>query len=139
MVEKDRLTENFRRFVSAVDGFQGVLEITASDYSENVEDAINNGKIQKFEYCTELSWKLLKNFLLEIHGIDAKTPKLVVKEFFLLSAFDDEGYECFLDMIDERNRLSHIYSDNAFLEVLKKLPSYLSVMMIIRDYLEQNI
>ena len=42
---------------------QSLLIKPASKYSEIELDLIKNGKIQKFEYCTELAWKVSKIFL----------------------------------------------------------------------------
>jgi len=43
---------------------------------------LKNGQVQKFEFTTELLWKMLKAFLLEWHGIDAASPKEVIRRYF---------------------------------------------------------
>ncbi len=53
--------ENLRR---ALDGFSRALAIDAAAYPEFVRDVIDNGRIQKFEYCSELFWKHLRGCLL---------------------------------------------------------------------------
>jgi hypothetical protein len=62
----------------AIDTFERTLEVGAdAKYSEIELDLIKNGKIQKFEYCTELAWKVSKVFL-EIQTAEIiGAPKLV--------------------------------------------------------------
>ena len=46
--------ENIQR---ALKGFAEVLDLEIDGYSDAIRDAIENGRIQKFEYCAELFWK----------------------------------------------------------------------------------
>ena len=49
--------ENLQR---ALRGFEQALSLDSSDYPEFVLDVLDNGRIQKFEYCVELFWKYLR-------------------------------------------------------------------------------
>ena len=53
--------ENLRR---ALEGLSVALAIDTAGYPEFVRDVIDNGRIQKFEYCVELFWKHLRSSLL---------------------------------------------------------------------------
>lgn len=45
----------------AISTYNNVLQVEETDkYSEIELDLIKNGKIQKFEYCTELAWNFVK-------------------------------------------------------------------------------
>ena len=42
-------------YEKALKGFGVSLEINTSGFSESIADTIKNGRIQIFEYCTELT------------------------------------------------------------------------------------
>ncbi len=66
-----------------------------------------DGVIQRFEFTFELMWKALKVHL-ETEGIQCKTPKECLRSAFRTGLMEDE--ETFLNMLEDRNRTSHIYS-----------------------------
>ncbi len=75
--------------------------------SEIAKDELDkDGTIQRFEFTFELLWKTLKIFL-EDEGIICKTPKECLKEAFRVGWIKDA--EGFLDMLEDRNKTSHIY------------------------------
>lgn len=52
--------DNIRR---ALKGFAEVLDLEIDGYSAAIRDAIENGRIQKFEYYSELFWKYVRSCL----------------------------------------------------------------------------
>jgi nucleotidyltransferase substrate binding protein (TIGR01987 family) len=71
-------------------------------------------------------WKTLKNFLEDVHGVRAVSPRQVFVEAYSLSIIEQE--EIFLEMIKSRNLLSHTYNEKQAAEIYKKCPSFLSAM-----------
>ncbi len=57
MKQSQRFRNKLKIFEKAVNGLGVSLKIETSGFSEEVIDVIKNGRIQKFEYCTELTWK----------------------------------------------------------------------------------
>ena len=47
-------------FHKAVNSFEAAMDATFENLNSIGEDLIKNGKIQKFEYCAELAWKISK-------------------------------------------------------------------------------
>ena len=125
-------------YEKALKGFGVSLEIDTTGFSEAIADTIKNGRIQKFEYCTELTWKIIKNFLYYYHNIDAKSPPESIKEFFLIVVVDEGSYELLINMLDDRNKLSHIYKEGFFEEIHNKLKNYFEVMNIVLKILKEN-
>ena len=115
-------------YEKALKGFDTSLNIDFKLLSEEIIDAIINGRLQKFEYCTELTWKIIKNYLYVYHNIDAKSPRDSIKEFFLIGAVDESSYELLLNILDDRNKLSHIYKEEFFTEIHNKLKNYYVIM-----------
>lgn len=75
--------------------------------------------------------KQLKNSLNEKHGIDVFSPKSTFKEFFSLNLIDENKYENLIEMLEDRNKLSHIYEEMFFEEIYKKLHIYLDTFKIV--------
>lgn len=89
--------------------------------SNNKTDQDKAGIIQAFEYCFELSWKIMKR-ILEERGRIANSPK----ETFRMAAL--EGFiadpEIWFDFLAKRNMTLHSYNENYAEEVLSICPSF---------------
>jgi len=112
----------------ALNGLELLLHEDLSLFGPVVTDGVKNGRIQKFEYCTELLWKTIKRFLLIVHGIETVSPKTAVKELYAIGHVTEEEYVTLCSMIDDRNVLSHVYREEFFEEVHAKLEKYCAVM-----------
>lgn len=134
MERASRLARKCAIFSEALKGFETSLAIDTTAFDPVVADAIRNGRIQKFEYCTELCWKLVKEFLLVRRGIDTPAPKSVAKESFRVGIVDERGYEGFVAMIDDRNALSHLYLPAEFNRIHSALEAHLATMKQICEY-----
>ena len=71
------------------------------------------GVIQRFEYCFELAWKTVKDYLEEGGFVLATvTPRQVLKDAFAAKILADG--QTWIDMLDHRNLLSHTYNRASF-------------------------
>lgn len=81
------------------------------------------GIVGLFEICFEQSWKLMKE-VLEAHGrFEEKigSPRAIIKIAYQCGMIDDcEGW---LGLLESRNTLAHVYSDEQALAVIRKLKS----------------
>ena len=79
----------------------------------NGPEALNQlekeGVIQRFEYCFELAWKTMKDYM-EASGIvfDVVMPRQVIKDAFAAKVLNDGA--TWIAMLDHRNLLSHTYN-----------------------------
>lgn len=117
-----------RSFKSALDDFENSFNIEISKYSPQEIDLFKNGQIQKFEFTIEPAWKTIKYYLSEKHLIEAVSPKSSIKEFFHVSLIDEKEFEKLQNMLEDRNRLSQIYSEMFMNEIHAKLKDYLSTL-----------
>jgi nucleotidyltransferase substrate binding protein (TIGR01987 family) len=118
----DQALESFSRLVAAdVVALSSVLDAY-------LIDGLQNGKAQKFEYTLELCWKTIKIFLQACEGIDEASPKKIVKAFYLGGYLAEDDYLALIRAIDDRNKLSHIYLQADFEEIVLRLPGYADLM-----------
>ncbi|MBF0180739.1 MAG: nucleotidyltransferase substrate binding protein [Magnetococcales bacterium] len=71
------------------------------------------GAIRRFEFAFELAWKTLKDYL-EEQGVVFReaTPRKVLKEAFEVGILEDA--EIWMEILNQRNLLSHTYDFNIF-------------------------
>ena len=109
--------------------------------TENVQQLTQlerEGLIQRFEYCTELAWKTIKDYL-ESEGVIFKqpTPRAILKEAISLN-FISRGQD-WLDILDARNKMSHTYDFNDFKEVTKNVSNkYIECFSDLYEILSQK-
>jgi nucleotidyltransferase substrate binding protein (TIGR01987 family) len=132
--------ENQTNKLKAVESLSYLVnfDLKSLDLDERLIDAIEKGMIQKFKYSINFCWKLIKKFLKQEDGIDAKTPKQSIKEFYLAGHIDEDQYETLVDMIDDRNLLSHIYDEDEFRKIIKKFPKYLQVFQKVEEVISSR-
>jgi nucleotidyltransferase substrate binding protein (TIGR01987 family) len=87
---------------------------------EDFSDLEQQGLVKRFEFSFELAWKTMKDFL-ESSGIQVNpvTPKAVIKEAFAAKIIDDG--QIWIDMMLDRNLLSHTYDQKSFLKALNSV------------------
>jgi len=112
----------------ALKNFEESLEIELSIFPFSIRDVLESGQVQKFEMSYELFWKSGKEILSKLEGVDAGSPRRVFKTLFQLGYLTYDELELCLDMLDDRNLLSHVYRREVIDSILPKLRSYLKLM-----------
>ncbi len=85
-----------------------------------LDDLHREGIIQRFEYTWELAWKTLKDFLqFKKVTLTHITAAEVIKTAFAANYIND-GQD-WMDALDARNEMSHVYSEEAFNRIVKDI------------------
>ncbi len=116
----------------AINTFTKAIDLTNNENFNDLEkDLIKNGKIQKFEYCAELCWKLSKIYLqLKTEEVEV-SPKQVYKAMFVNKLITEDLYKSLFLTIEDRNKLSHIYKEEMYDQIYFNLPSHLRTYKIL--------
>ena len=121
----------------------GRAYVLLRDALANGPDALNQlekeGAIQRFEYCFELAWKTMKDYL-EQGGLvlSIVTPRQVLKEAFAAKLLDDG--QVWIDMLSHRNILSHTYNPVSFDKALAAIHDrYVSALTQLHDRLQHEV
>lgn len=110
-IEKDgkilmsKKEEKYKKLVSAVVRLEEAIE----DYGRTSLSSVRDGAIQRFEFCTELAWKTMREYLTEQGYTDINSPKSVMKTAFADGLIKNE--QGWLDILSSRNLTSHVYDD----------------------------
>lgn len=77
--------------------------------------------IQRFEFCVELFWKTLRRQL-EYEGVESRSPREALKHAYQQRWLRAETV--WLDMLDDRNRTSHLYDQQMAEEIYQHIITY---------------
>lgn len=133
-----KFTRKLKNLDDAMLNFNNALTLDPASFQELVADNIKSGQIQKFEFTVELLWKTVQAFLFEFDGVDATTPKSVAKSFVEAGHCDYQTYELFIQAINDRNQLSHIYRQEIADQIWERLHEYAHIMQNITSLMHHK-
>ena len=112
------------RIETAQKALQTLEAILEEPYSVIVRDAA----IQRFEYTSEIFWKVVKGYL-DVHdGIICNSPKSCFKEAFRVGLISEEETVKILEMVDDRNLTSHTYHEEVAEDIYRRIKEYWILM-----------
>ena len=108
------------------------LEELASmdEWTEVERDAM----IQRFEFSYEILWKCAKDYLRVFEGIDAASPRRVIRECQRIGILSAEQTEMALRMSGDRNLTTHTYDEEFAVELSARMKDY---GKLLRNWLEK--
>ena len=101
--EDIRWKQRFSNFTKALNLLENALKIEQPDIVQKA------GIVQFFEMCSELSWKVMKDYL-ESQGFnEIGTPRNAIKKAFEIGLIED-GH-AWMDLLVDRNLSVHTYDE----------------------------
>jgi len=91
-------------------------------------DRDRSGIIKAFEFTFELAWKTFQEVALE-EGLEAGGSKSSFKQAFKLNIIPNEQQSNWLQMLDDRNLMSHTYRDQRSKMVVERIQSQYKVSL----------
>lgn len=102
--------------------FKANLACLEQAYHEDLQNPfIISGIVEQFAVQFELGWKVLRELALQAGIPEMRTgsPRQVIKEAFSVYGFFDGTL--WLDMLDDRNRVLHLYDQKAARSVAERI------------------
>jgi len=84
--------------------------------------------IKRFEYGFDVVWKASRQYLLDVNGVDERTPKSVVRAARIAGLLSDEQAEAALAMTDDRKLTVHTYNEALAREVFARLSQHATIL-----------
>ena len=111
------------RWKYSFDNFERAFRLlTQALDKDELNDLERSGLIQRFEFTFELAWKTLSDRL-KHDGINIiATPRQVIRHAFRAGMIDD--VQTWLNMLEDRNRMSHKYDLEDFEEAEANIRRY---------------
>lgn len=117
----ERLRE---RLAIARRAFQTLDEILSKPVTAEIRDA----SIQRFEYTYEALWKTAALFLREVHGVEAPSPKTVIRSAHEVGLLDDAETRAAMALVNDRNLTVHTYNEELAQQIYRRLPDHARLM-----------
>lgn len=127
----ERITERYELALRALTKFHELAS------RQNLTEIERDALIQRFEFTFELTWKCAKEYLYIQEGIDAASPKKVIRSCREVGVLTDEETEHALKMADDRNLTTHTYDESFIESLLRRFPVYDAVLHTWLDRLEK--
>lgn len=101
------------RFVHYEKAYKRLADAVKRKKYDELEQA---GLVQTFEFTFELGWKTVKDLLMQ-EGFEVTTPRQTIKEAFQAGYI--ENGKLWLDALEKRNLMAHIYDEDASKAAIK--------------------
>jgi len=135
----ERLAIFYETLVKAQATLEEILSNKFIFDDKDLAKAIRDSKIQRFEYSVDLLWKFISRYLQIYHGVVINTPKPVFKELFKTGIITEEETEKLLNMVDARNKTSHIYLEQIAEKLSREIKGYHQLMKNVTSRLHNKI
>ena len=111
----DKFREKYSQFASAAARLREALD----DYRQTPLSSVRDGVIQRFEFCAELAWKTMREYLLDQGYTEINSPKAVIRQAFAYGMIEDaEGW---VRLMNDRNLTSHVYDEKTAEEIFRRI------------------
>jgi nucleotidyltransferase substrate binding protein (TIGR01987 family) len=122
------LEKKLQDFENALQRLQEALNKTKEEAQKEEYSFFRDSTIQRFEFTLEIAWKSIKQFLLEYDGIECRSPKSCMREFFTTGYLDESQISLLLQMVDDRNLATHTYHESLADEIFSHIDIYLELL-----------
>jgi nucleotidyltransferase substrate binding protein (TIGR01987 family) len=110
------------KFINRYRSFCQSLEGLEKAKNRNPEDEfVLSGTVQKFNLTFDISWKVMKDILVNYHKIQSfatGSPRETLRTAKSVDLIEDDIW---LDMLDDRNDLAHDYDGQLAMESFEKI------------------
>ena len=136
----EQALDTLSRSISLAKKYKSISESSPSEENKEIYMGLQDSMIQRFKYCTDLFWKVLKLHLEEIEKITVQrvSPKGILRNAVQAKIInEDEGEQC-ISMVTKRNQTSHIYHQSLAEKIAEQIPLFHKLMTTIVSRLGSN-
>ena len=128
----DRLTWRLQQATRALLSFKQLAFIESPSMIER------DAAIQRFEYTTEACWKAAQATLFEHFGVQAASPKAVIRAAAQNGLLSEADARAAMVLIDDRNLTSHTYNEALAMSLFVRLPGHAGVLERLLEGLQRR-
>ena len=121
MVQQDiRWIQRFSNYRKALAKLSQAMAIMSEQlaFNDGVDELLQEGMIQRFEYTHELAWKVMKDYA-EYQGYtDIRGSRDAIRKALEMGLIDDKQW---METIEARNLTSHNYDNDVVSEIYENI------------------
>ncbi|QDP39492.1 HI0074 family nucleotidyltransferase substrate-binding subunit [Radiobacillus deserti] len=129
----ERLQQRIKSAEKPLSAFSELVDVKEPTTVER--DAL----IQRFKFSSEICFKTAKQFLYDKKGIDAASPKGVIRSLRENSILNEEEAIKGIRMVDDRNLTVHTYNEEVALKIQASLKDYYLLLLTIIERMKASI
>jgi len=135
------LSQVLQFFAQSIELFNEYQEIFINNpikRNEQLFVGMRDSMIQRFEYCTDLFFRVVKVYLEDVEKItlSINSPRGILRKAVKARLLSErEGQQCMM-MVESRNKTSHIYHELMAEDIARKVPDYYQLIRKIVDRLK---
>lgn len=118
------LDKKLKDFDNALSRLEESINKTNEYKAKEEYTFFRDSTIQRFEFTLEIAWKSIKQFLWEHDGLECRSPKACMREFFSVGYLNEEEISLLLQMIDDRNLATHTYHEALADDIFSHIEAY---------------
>jgi nucleotidyltransferase substrate binding protein (TIGR01987 family) len=122
------LKQKLADFQNALERLQEAHNKTIAYKNDENFTFFRDSTIQRFEFTLEITWKSIKTFLLEHDGIECRSPKTCMRDFFSTGYVKQSEVSELLAMIDDRNLATHTYHESLADDIFSRIAHYIEIL-----------
>ena len=124
MVQQDiRWIQRFSNYRKALAKLSQAMAIMSEQlaFNDGVDELLQEGMIQRFEYTHELAWKVMKDYA-EYQGYtDIRGSRDAIRKALEMGLIDDKQW---METIEARNLTSHNYDNDVVSEIYENITNF---------------
>jgi nucleotidyltransferase substrate binding protein (TIGR01987 family) len=114
----------YENFLDLSEALEKLAEII--NEPEHKSTYVREAAIQRFEFCIELFWKVLKKICI-LEGVPVNSPRGTLQAAYQINLISNE--KLWLDMLEDRNLTSHTYKQSLAKEIYQNIKSHYKIML----------
>ena len=121
MVQQDiRWLQRFSNYRNALQKLGSAVKIVSDrlDWGDEVDDLLQEGLIQRFEYTHELAWKVMQDYEKYQGHTEIRGSRDAIRVALQIALIDDERW---MDSIADRNQTSHDYDGRSADSIIENI------------------
>ncbi len=122
------LAKKLQDFQNALHRLQEAHTLTLQKQNTQEYSFYRDSTIQRFQFTLEIAWKSIKSYLFEKEGIECRSPKSCIREFFATAAISPDDTQSMLEMVDDRNLATHTYHEALADEIFQAIGTYIPIL-----------
>lgn len=117
------------KFLAQLTQLEKAINRLAEALAQEKNDFMRDSAIQRFTFTFDLSWKTIKSYLTDVHGVACNSPKSCLRAGFQNNLIVDE--DGWLLLTDMRNETVHTYNEALADKIYNQLPHSLKLFQIL--------
>jgi nucleotidyltransferase substrate binding protein (TIGR01987 family) len=109
---------NYRKALAKLDTAINIAVDRDQDPTGEVDELLQEGLIQRFEYTHELAWNLMKDYLAYQGYTDIRGPRDAIRRALEEGLVDDARW---METISDRNLTSHNYDKSVADDIYRRI------------------